>query len=192
MTKYSFMETTLNVFDFAKTKLVYPGARLIRHPFYCRGKRSMKYGRGLTTGRNCRFDMPGDRQTLSIGRNCNIGDNVHIVAYEKVVIGEGCLLASKIFISDTSHGLYDNSDAGSSPAMAPNKRKLFTKPVKIGENVWIGENVVVLPGVSVGSGSILGAGAVVTKDVPEMSIVVGNPAKVMKCWNPTINKWEKV
>lgn len=192
MTKYSFIETILNVLDFAKTKAVYPGARLIRHPFYCRGKKSMRYGRGFTIGRNCRFDMPGDRQTLSIGKNCNIGDNVHIVAYESVTIGEGCLFASKIFVSDTSHGIYDNSDIGSSPDTAPNKRKLFTKPVKIGKNVWIGENVVVLPGVTVGSGSILGAGAVVTKDVPEMSVVVGNPAKVMKSWNPAINKWEKV
>lgn len=47
-------------------------------------------------------------------------------------------------------------------------------------NVWIGGNVVVNPGVTIGSNSIVGSGAVVTKDIPENSIVVGNPAKVLR------------
>ncbi|WP_265101884.1 DapH/DapD/GlmU-related protein, partial [Vibrio owensii] len=46
--------------------------------------------------------------------------------------------------------------------------------------VWIGANVVVLPGVSIGFGAVVGAGSVVTKDVPENTVVVGNPARVVK------------
>lgn len=50
----------------------------------------------------------------------------------------------------------------------------------IGNNVWIGRNVVIMPGVRIGDGSIIGAGAVVTRDVPENSIAVGVPAKVLR------------
>ncbi|OEF04578.1 CatB-related O-acetyltransferase [Vibrio genomosp. F10] len=50
----------------------------------------------------------------------------------------------------------------------------------IGNDVWVGASAIILKGVKVGDGSIIGAGAVVTKDVPEYSIVVGNPARVLK------------
>ena len=52
--------------------------------------------------------------------------------------------------------------------------------VTIEDDVWIGRRVIILPGVRVGRGSVLAAGAVVTKDVPDFTIVAGNPAKVVK------------
>ena len=52
--------------------------------------------------------------------------------------------------------------------------------VEIGDNVWIGSGSVILPGVCIGAGSIIGAGAVVTKDVPERSIVAGVPARIIR------------
>jgi acetyltransferase-like isoleucine patch superfamily enzyme len=54
------------------------------------------------------------------------------------------------------------------------------KPVIIGEDCWLGGNVVVVPGVTIGRGSTIGAGSVVTKDIPEFSVAVGNPAKVIR------------
>ena len=54
------------------------------------------------------------------------------------------------------------------------------KPITIGKNCWLGGSVVVLPGVTIGDGCVIGAGAVVTKDIPENSLAVGNPAKVIK------------
>lgn len=55
-----------------------------------------------------------------------------------------------------------------------------TKPVVIGDDVWIGARAIILPGVNIGSHSVVGAGAVVTKDVPDYSVVGGVPAKVIK------------
>jgi len=56
----------------------------------------------------------------------------------------------------------------------------WAKPITIGKNCWLGGSVVVLPGVTIGNGCVIGAGAVVTKDIPENSVAVGNPAKVIK------------
>ena len=55
-----------------------------------------------------------------------------------------------------------------------------TKPITIGNDVWIGGNATILPGVSIGNNVIIGAGAVVTEDVPDNSVAVGVPAKVVK------------
>ena len=63
----------------------------------------------------------------------------------------------------------------------PYERQLLTvKPVLIQKGAWIGAGVTILPGISIGKHAIVGAAAVVTKDVPDYAIVVGNPAKVVK------------
>ncbi|MGT2957812.1 DapH/DapD/GlmU-related protein [Streptococcus bovimastitidis] len=189
--KYSASEFISNVHALILTKIFYRNARLIRRPFYIRGKRSFKFDSGLTLGHACRFDLLGDAEKrLIIGRNCEIGDYVHIVAHESVTLGDDVLIASKVFISDTSHGSY-SGDFQDSPLVKPNDRKLVTKAVNIGSNVWIGENVVILPGVKIGNGSIIGANSVVNKDVADNSIVVGSPARVIKQYNFEQQLWRK-
>ena len=54
------------------------------------------------------------------------------------------------------------------------------RPVFIDDDVWIGSRVTILPGVHIGTGAVIGAGAVVSKDVPDMAVVAGNPAKIIK------------
>lgn len=177
------------------TRIFYKNATLIRRPFYLRGKPRLQYGKGFTTGYNCRFEIFGEKSNKSkkliIGENCKIGDNVHIVASDSVTIGDNCLMASKIFISDTSHGVYNKVDPMSAPDIAPDDRTLVTKPVVIGDNVWIGENVCVLLGARIGNGCIIGANSVVTGDIPDNSIVAGAPARVIKQYNTETNIWEK-
>lgn len=191
--QYSLSEFISTSWAFVLTKISYPQARLVRRPVYMRGKHSLVGGKGLTTGHGCRFDLKGDIQTLFIGDNCEIGDNVHIVAYENVKIGNNVLMASKIFVSDTNHGVYKNFRGGQdSPLTAPNDRQLVTNPTSIGNNVWIGENVVVLPGSTIGNGCIIGANAVVSGFIEDNSIAVGSPAKVIKHWNKSTRQWEGV
>jgi len=62
-------------------------------------------------------------------------------------------------------------------------------PIVIKRGSWIGQNVIVSPGVTVGEMSIIGANSVVTHDVPDFSIAVGTPARVVKTWDATQNQW---
>lgn len=194
--KYSLSETISTAYALVCTKLFYNGARLIRRPFYCRGKSRLQFAEGLTTGYHCRFDLLGEEDDnsikLIIGKNCKLGDNVHIVANEKVIIGDNCLMASKIFISDTSHGEYSNKIIYSSPDIPPDERPFYVKPVVIGNNVWIGENVCILLGVTIGNGCIIGANSVVNRDIPDNCIVAGVPAKIIKKWNPELKRWLEI
>ena len=191
--KYSLSEFFSTTWALLATKLFYHQARLVRRPIYVRGRASIDGADGLTTGHSCRFDLNGNKKTLFFGSNCEIGDNVHIVAYDKVTIGNNVLMASKVFISDTNHGVYKKGEmVQDTPYSAPNDRKLVTESTSIGDNVWIGENVVVLPGSRIGNGCIIGANAVVSGFIEEKSIAVGAPAKVIKRWNDETASWEEV
>jgi lipopolysaccharide O-acetyltransferase len=110
---------------------------------------------------------------------------------EKVKIGNNVLIASKVFISDHSHGRYDGIDQDS-PDTIPKDRKLFCKPVIIEDNVWIGEFVSILPGVTIGKGSIIGTMSVVNKSIDAYSIAVGCPARVIKRYDFDQKKWIRI
>lgn len=193
--EYGLGEIFKNVSALIYTKIFYKGARLIRRPIYVRGKKFLCYGTGFTTGYNCRIEMfdtgvGGDKKLL-IGYNCKIGDYVHIASGERITIGDNCLMASKIYISDINHGDYSGTFEYSSPDNPPDRRNLYTKPVEIGNNVWIGENVSILPGVRIGDGCIIGANSVVNKDIPDNCIAAGVPAEIIKKWDKTKKIWMK-
>lgn len=114
---------------------------------------------------------------ITIGEDCNIGEFCHITAINSITIGNGVLTGRWVTITDNSHGQTTFEDL----QIPPLKRKPYSKgPVVIGNNVWIGDKATILPGITIGDGAVIGAGSVVTKDVPAMSIVGGNPAKVIK------------
>jgi len=186
--QYSPSEYIKNVYSLVMTKLTMRQARFMRRPIYIRGRKSLSGCVGLTTGRFCRFDLEGSKPTLFIGENCEIGDMTHIVAHEQIEIGNNVLIASKCFISDTNHGVYKGDDQDS-PDVLPNKRKLVTMPVFIGNNVWIGENAVILAGANIGDGCIIGANAIVSKKIERSSMVVGNNY-ILKRWNANQNRWD--
>ena len=114
---------------------------------------------------------------IFIGNNVNINNDVHIGCINRIEIGDNCLLASRIYISDHNHGSFSQEDL----KIAPNKRPLISKgPVIIKNNVWIGEGVAILPNVTIGENSIIASNAVVTKDIPANCIAAGVPAKIIK------------
>ena len=90
-----------------------------------------------------------------------------------------------VVMSGLNHGFDDVSTAF-------RYQPCTTSEIIIGEACWIGANVVITAGVKVGKYSIIAAGSVVTKDVPEYSIVAGNPARLLKQYNHTTKSWERV
>lgn len=103
-----------------------------------------------------------------------------------VTIGDHCLIASFVSIFGGNHSLDPEQPAGYA-----DMSKMVYQSVKIGRMCWIGEKAIILPGISIGEKSVVGAGAVVTKNIPPYSIVVGNPAKVIKRYNLEKRIWEK-
>ena len=97
-----------------------------------------------------------------------INHNLNLSCFESISIGNGVVISENVCIRDSD----DHTVKGSSKPM--------TSPIVIGDHVWIGMNVTILKGVKIGNGAIIAAGAVVTKDVPENSMVGGIPAKVIK------------
>lgn len=181
---YSLSDIVRMAWSFFLTLVCYPGAKLVRRPIFIRGKSSFRYGKGLSTGRNCRIEV-FEQGLITMGDNCQIGDNVHLVSSGCVEIGNDCLFASKVFISDTSHGAYGPD----TPLSAPAERKLTAEGVRIGDRVWLGENVCVLPGVSIGDGTIVGAGGIVTRSLPDNVIAVGAPAQPIKRYDFESQSW---
>lgn len=190
--RYSVFEIIKLGVSVILTRLFYRKAKLISYPVYMRGKKSLEYGRDFSIGYGCRFDLINpNKKTLFIGDNCEVGDYCHFVACENVTIGDNFLGASKIFISDTNHGNYQGKEC-SRPDEAPDRRRLYTKPVVIGNNVWVGDNAVILAGTKIGNGCVIGANAVVKGEFPDGCIIVGAPAKIVKKYNDESKLWEKV
>jgi acetyltransferase-like isoleucine patch superfamily enzyme len=106
---------------------------------------------------------------LVIGDRTFVNYGCDIAATGLVSIGADCMIGTHVSIIDNDfHELVDRH------------RMPISKPVIIGDNVWIGNRAIILPGVTIGDGSVVGAGAVVVHDVPPGTLVVGNPARVVK------------
>ena len=142
---------------------------IIGNNFYCYwGVRIETY--------SCHNGMKFNPQII-IGNNVSINPDCHIGAINRIEIHDGVLMASRVFITDHFHGKINREEL----LVSPQKRILFAKgTVIIKKNAWLGEGVAVMPGVSMGENSVIGANAVVTKDIPDNSIAVGIPAKVIK------------
>ncbi|GAA6409404.1 sugar O-acetyltransferase [Blautia hominis] len=109
------------------------------------------------------------------GKNLTIGKHVFFNSGCKfqdqggITIGDGSLIGHNVVLATLNH----NPDP-------EHRGDIIPSPIHIGRNVWIGSGSTVLPGVTIGNGAVVAAGAVVTKDVPDNTIVGGVPAKVMK------------
>lgn len=191
--RYGFFGTWRLALDLLNTIFAFPGARLVRRPAYVRGKRNIHWGKGFTTGVGVRLDVfcEGSAARLTFGNEVQLNDYVHIGVAERVEIGHQVLIASRVFISDHNHGSYDETGPNSAPTVPPSQRPWISKPVHIGDRVWIGEQVCILPGVTIGEGAIVGAGSIVTRDVPANTIVAGNPARVIRVFDPASESWVK-
>lgn len=190
---YGVYELAQNIFYVVKSKILFPGSRMIRFPVIVRGKKYIDFGSNLTAGRNCRIEVNGRHsgKRLMFGNGVNLGDYTSIRCADRITIGNNVLMGSRVLIIDNTHGKYRGKNQ-SSPAEAPNERRLSTGQITIGDNVWIGEGAVIQKNVEIGEGTIICANAVVTKSIPARCIAGGVPANVLKKWNEEVQQWENI
>ena len=155
----------------------YPPVRALKGAKYISIGNNVNIGKNVTLTAWDSYEGKHFNPQITIGNNSSIGDDSHITAVNKILIGNNVRSGKKILITDNSHGASDIKLLD----IAPNKRPLYSKgPVVIEDNVWIGEKSSIMPGVHIGYGSIIAANSVVTKDVPPFCVVAGVPAKVVK------------
>lgn len=110
---------------------------------------------------------------VEIGPKTVIGQECTISAYQRVRIGEQCVIADRAMFIDFDHGVVEVER----PIRV---QGIYMRDIVVGSNVWIGYGACILRGVSVGDNSIIGTNAVVTKDVPANAVVGGIPARVIR------------
>lgn len=121
------------------------------------------------------WPRPGGKATITFGDACLLSPGVRFNAAERITVGGGCMFGHGATVSDCDwHGVFDRTDVHSR-----------AKPVTLGDNVWLGDGAFVGKGVTIGENSIVGARAVVTSDIPANAIAVGNPAKVVRKFDPS-------
>lgn len=116
----------------------------------------------------------GQNGWVAIEERASIHPSCYISAFESpVVIGRNVMLAPYCVLYSHTHGV--------EPGMPIWQQPLKTKgPILIGDDAWLGARVTVLSGVRIGHGAAIGAGSVVTRDIPDNAVAVGNPAKVVR------------
>lgn len=154
----------------------------IKSPYTLKGVKYISIGENFRTGAHLRLEAIDSYGDETYSPEIIIGDDVvmqelcHIACVERISIGSGTLLGSKVFISDHMHGDITTKDLDFRPEL----RKLSHKSVSIGENVWVGDGACILAGVTLDDNVIVGANAVVTHNFPANSVIAGCPAKLIK------------
>ncbi|KAJ2720760.1 hypothetical protein H4R23_004674, partial [Coemansia sp. Cherry 401B] len=110
-------------------------------------------------------------KNLHVGKEFYMNYNCTILDCARVDIGDNVLFGPSVQVYTAEHPV-DPAERLTGLESA--------RPIKIGNNVWVGGGAIILPGVTIGSGVTIGAGSVVTKDIPDNVVVVGNPARIVK------------
>jgi acetyltransferase-like isoleucine patch superfamily enzyme len=129
---------------------------------------------GMVPGQECISDT-----VVSIGDRCLIGRGSGIVGHLSIEIGDDVWTGHHVYITDQNHG-YDDPDLPISMQVQPER------PVSIGAGSWIGHGAVILPGAAIGRNVVIGANSVVTGPIPDHSIAVGAPARVIRRTGPEL------
>ena len=126
------------------------------------------------TGENVHIEAPFHCDygyNIEVGENFFAYYNLTVLDVGKVRIGKNAQIAPNVSIYTAGHPIHPESR---------NSGYEYGIDVTIGDNVWIGGNVCIMPGVTVGDNVVIGAGSVVTKDIPDSVIAVGNPCRVVR------------
>ncbi len=151
---------------------------VIQPPLRLDGEHRISIGDGVFIGPGCWLhvegDGGGDELAIVVGDGTSIVGDCVLSAARSVRVGRRVLFARNVYVSDHMHA-FDDTDVA-----VLEQGVTRVAPVSIGDGAWLGQNVVVGPGVSIGRGAVVGANSVVLDDVPELSVAVGAPARVVR------------
>jgi acetyltransferase-like isoleucine patch superfamily enzyme len=162
---------------------------LIVHPRGILSRHRIEIGDGVLIHENAMFSVVehfngrDHDPHLRIGSGTNIGSGVWFSCVGRIDVGEQNLWGHNVLIADSYHEYEDPDTPIIRQPMAP------PKPVSIGAGCIIGPHAAVLAGVSVGANTFIAANAVVTRSVPPNSVVVGNPARVIRHYDRALGRW---
>ena len=108
---------------------------------------------------------------IEVGKNFFANYKCMLIDVAKIRIGDNCQMAPNVAIYTAGHPIHP---------VSRNSMYEYGKEITIGDNVWIGGNTVICPGVHIGSNVVIGAGSVVTRDIPDWTVAVGTPCRVIK------------
>jgi acetyltransferase-like isoleucine patch superfamily enzyme len=163
----------------------------IRKQILITNKKRISLGKRVLIMQNGRIEMitkyAGELfyPNFEIGNDSQIHQNCHITCANNIQIGDNVIIVSNVTITDIIHPYEDIH-------LPINQSKIKTFPVSIGNQSYIYNNSVILPGTRIGKHCVIGANSIVNSEIPDYSVAVGNPARVVKRYNFETNTWDKV
>ncbi len=143
------------------------------------GEQGIRIGAGTVIGPYSSLSagmVPGQElvsdSIVTIGSGCVIGRHSSIVGHLSITIGDNVFFGPNVYVTDQNHSYTDRETPIGHQASDE-------RPVVIGQGSWIGTNSVILPGVTIGRQVVVGAGSVVVESIPDYSVAVGSPARVV-------------
>lgn len=161
----------------AGSLLCFPPGAIYNEQYICIGSDSIigpyvSLSAGMAPGQ----DMVSN-PVVSIGDRTTIGRGSHIVGHFCIEIGDDIQTGPYVYVTDQNH-VYED------PAVPVGRQWPVEEAVSIGSGSWLGTGVVVLPGARIGRNAVIGAGSVVTGEIPDHTVAVGSPARVVKRYVP--------
>jgi acetyltransferase-like isoleucine patch superfamily enzyme len=153
---------------------------VLQPPIRLRGEGRIAIGSGVFVGSGSWLQVleGGEGVALELGDGTSIAGNCVLSAARSVRLGSKVLLARNVYVSDHIHAYRDTAHAVLEQGVEQ------VEPVVIEDGAWLGQNVIVCPGVRIGRGAVVGGNSVVLEDVPDYSLAVGSPAKVVREFAP--------